>query len=258
MGLQTWMIDRIVEADGDEGYDGWVKVGTPQGASCTTENVEWNHVTRINFHGGHVLFDYLTERTFRGPDRRTLRFIKVYSDTDNLHPVKTISFSYSPVGDDGYDCELQSVTIIGAGTYLFSMSRPPIIRNGFSDFFGHALVGGEGGSPAVAFTRLNLAAGKGFRANGQAYVFQNPLTVDNMGLNPYHTHNADENTFTITYPTGGKTEYLFEHNKFKARDGSPRNISSYRIFKIRHKDRNGGSHNDLRHRLREAFRVSQT
>ena len=52
----------------------------------------------------------------------------------------------------------------------------------------------------------------------------------------YRTPDEEKRLLSITYPTGGRTEFVCDHNCFRDGEDAVRRISSYRIKYIRYYD----------------------
>ena len=114
----------------------------------------------------------------------------------------------------------------------------------FSDFWGHARMGSyDRGIPAIARHYTTIEKGSSPRDRHGNRLIDTPLSEYEKYIPSYYTSEiylytaSPKKLLTITYPTGGYTEFHCDHNQFSDRSGTNRYISSYRIRDIRAFDR---------------------
>ena len=114
----------------------------------------------------------------------------------------------------------------------------------FSDFWGHARMGSyDRGIPAIARHYTTIEKGSSPRDRHGNRLIDTSLSEYERYIPSYYTSEiylytaSPKKLLTITYPTGGYTEFHCDHNQFCDRSGTNRYISSYRIRDIRAFDR---------------------
>lgn len=147
-------------------------------------------VQRISGKGMYAVFSYSTPGLYGRP---ALRSIKLYYSGTPSKPVKTYEFHYDGVF-------LSDISENGKVLYRFTYYRN-LAPNGGADFEGYSNNTGigRGGVPACPL----IASSDGDN------VSVNPLTVMNNCIK------------TITYITGGKTEFIWEANEYSLIGNEP-------------------------------------
>ena len=99
------------------------------------------------------------------------------------------------------------------------------------------------GIPAIARHYTTIEKGSSPRDRHGNRLIDTPLSEYEKYIPSYYTSEiylytaSPKKLLTITYPTGGYTEFHCDHNQFCDRSGTNRYISSYRIRDIRAFDR---------------------
>ena len=230
----------------DEGYGPtnffWKELpDQPENSSTVSKWVESHYIDRITFRGGYAQFEY-----------------EAYDDTRTriLNPVlervvicatqgvarQTIVFTQSNV-DQRYERYLQSVQI-GNDTYSFSYGMQHI-GDAIADFWGYGYRGHySGGSADVPCHKVLLDLGTdpvdmyGDKLTYPGDYFQREFSMPSNSFPDeiYRTPDEEKRLLSITYPTGGRTEFMCDHNCFRDGEDAVRRISSYRIKYIRYYD----------------------
>ena len=230
----------------DEGYGPtnffWKELpDQPENSSTVSKWVESHYIDRITFRGGYAQFEYEAY-----DDTRTrilnpvLERIVIY-DTQGVAR-QTIVFTQSNV-DQRYERYLQSVQI-GNDTYSFSYGMQHI-GDAIADFWGYGYRGHySGGSADVPCHKVLLDLGTdpvdmyGDKLTYPGDYFQREFSMPSNSFPDeiYRTPDEEKRLLSITYPTGGRTEFVCDHNCFRDGEDAVRRISSYRIKYIRYYD----------------------
>ncbi len=233
----------------DEGYGPtnffWKELpDQPENSSTVNKWVESHYIDRITFRGGYMQFEYKeydAERTrITNP---VLERVVVYDNRDVAR--QTIVFTQKGT-DQRYERYLQSVKI-GNDTYSFAYGVQHL-GEVITDFWGYGYEGHySGGSADIPCHKVLLDLG-----TDPVDMYGNKLTYPNdyfqqefhMPSNStpgwiYRTPDEEKKLLSITYPTGGRTEFVCDHNCFRDMDDIVRRISSYRIKYIRYYDTDG-------------------
>jgi len=216
--------------------------GTP---SQSLNNITNYQTSQITFRGGSVVFTY-TPNT----NSRQLSLIQVKNENGTI--IKTINFSQSYIGSPGglqfstnkYEHSRKLYMLqIDDQKYSFSYGFDRQYGN-ISDFWGY-----EAGPPlnycTVPYQQINLSMGNCIRwYDGSAfdpfdpYISLIPMIGEARNLEMIFGFNEVQRTaMSITYPTGGKTEFIVGQNRFRDPiDETIKGTGGYRIEKIRHFD----------------------
>ena len=192
-----------------------------------------HYISRIDFRGGYVSFQYQTRMpvySFSAPVTLLSR-MDVYAD-GNTVPVKTITFEYPSSIWDHCCATLSGITINGTERYGFSYGNYSR-KMGTCDYWGNET--GYWSDPSVLFTEVTLPPGKMWNMTNGVWSDESRVYTNNVG----HWHgvsNPNVKKFTITYPSGGLTEFTFEYDRYDD-NGTPVLITSRRVSMIRHFDR---------------------
>ena len=155
---------------------------------------------------------------------------------------QTIVFTQSNV-DQRYERYLQSVQI-GNDTYSFSYGMQHI-GDAIADFWGYGYRGHySGGSADVPCHKVLLDLGTdpvdmyGDKLTYPGDYFQREFSMPSNSFPDeiYRTPDEEKRLLSITCPTGGRTEFVCDHNCFRDGEDAVRRISSYRIKYIRYYD----------------------
>ena len=252
-GMNT-SCDYFLRGD-NEIADGWEMETAPeqdesaQFARKVLNTIHTHYIDRIEFRGGSLQFVYEQYNSNRTAIRRPiLTRIEVYDLQGVLR--KTILLTQSI--DTGYYLDenlammygryLNALTI-DAQRYRFEYGAMHY-GDSFSDFWGHARMGSyDRGIPAIARHYTTIEKGSSPRDRHDNRLIDTPLSEYEKYIPSYYTSEiylytaAPKKLLTITYPTGGYTEFHCDHNQFCDRSGINRYISSYRIRDIRAFDR---------------------
>lgn len=211
-------------------------------------NPRSNHyISRINFRGGYVVFQYQTRYPtyqFSAPVTLLSR-MDVYAD-GNPVPVKTITFEYPSSIWDHCCATLSGITINGTEKYSFKYSDY-YRRMGGSDYWGNE--SGYPTDPSVLNSQVSLTPGKMFNITNGVWSDESRVYTDNQG-HWQGISNPNEKKFIITYPSGGSTEFTFEYDCYDD-NGTPVLISSRRVSMIRHFDRDSSLFKTIRYEYGE-------
>ncbi len=252
-GMNT-SCDYFLRGD-NEIADGWEMETAPeqdesaQFARKVLNTIHTHYIDRIEFRGGSLQFVYEQYNSNRTAIRRPiLTRIEVYDLQGVLR--KTILLTQSI--DTGYYLDenlammygryLNALTI-DAQRYRFEYGAMHY-GDSFSDFWGHARMGSyDRGIPAIARHYTTIEKGSSPRDRHDNRLIDTPLSEYEKYIPSYYTSEiylytaAPKKLLTITYPTGGYTEFHCDHNQFCDRSGINRYISNYRIRDIRAFDR---------------------
>ena len=133
---------------------------------------------------------------------------------------------------------------IGNDTYSFSYGMQHI-GDAIADFWGYGYRGHySGGSADVPCHKVLLDLGTdpvdmyGDKLTYPGDYFQREFSMPSNSFPDeiYRTPDEEKRLLSITYPTGGRTEFVCDHNCFRDGDDAVRRISSYRIKYIRYYD----------------------
>lgn len=230
----------------DEGYGPtnffWKELpDQPENSSTVSKWVESHYIDRITFRGGYVQFEYEAYDDTRTRILNPVLERIVICDTQGVAR-QTIVFTQSNV-DQRYERYLQSVQI-GNDTYSFSYGMQHI-GDAIADFWGYGYRGHySGGSADVPCHKVLLDLGTdpvdmyGDKLTYSGDYFQREFSMPSNSFPDeiYRTPDEEKRLLSITYPTGGRTEFVCDHNCFRDGDDAVRRISSYRIKYIRYYD----------------------
>lgn len=213
----------------------------PENSSTVSKWVESHYIDRITFRDGYAQFEYEayddTHTWIRNP---VLERIVIY-DTQGVAR-QTIVFTQSNV-NQRYERYLQSVQI-GNDTYSFAYGIQHI-GDAIADFWGYDYRGHySGGSADIPCHKVLLDLGTdpvdmyGNKLTYSSDYFQQEFSMPSNSTPDwiYRAPDEEKTLLSITYPTGGRTEFVCDHNCFRDRDDVVRRISSYRIKYIRYYD----------------------
>lgn len=211
------------------------------------------YVDRIVFRGGRLQFEYREYDAGRTQILNpALSRIVVYDNQGTVR--KTIVFTQDGVAQT-YERYLSSVKA-GNDIYSFNYNYNKHIGDVFPDFWGYASNGHySGGLPDVPFHATLISPGSGpTDVDGNRLVYPTGYFDRMFGMpsdfspnNIYRTPNEEKTILGVTYPTGGRTDFVCEHNQFRDRDAEDRRISSYRIKYIRYYDKNNTLLKEMRY-----------
>ena len=230
----------------DEGYGPttlwWQDSGQEQGISANYKWVNSHYIDQIVFRGGRVRFEYeeydANRTRILNP---ALKRIVVYDAQDNVR--RTIVFTQTGIGQD-YERYLQSIKIEN-DPYSFDYHHNRHVGECFPDFWGHEAHGHYSAyMPDVPMHKVWILPGtdpkdiSGNRLNYTDGFFDQTFNVPANGIPDeiYRTPDEEKRLLSITYPTGGRTEFVCDHNCFRDGEDAVRRISSYRIKYIRYYD----------------------
>lgn len=230
----------------DEGYGPtnffWKELpDQPENSSTVSKWVESHYIDRITFRGGYAQFEYEAYDDTRTRILNPVLERIVICDTQGVAR-QTIVFTQSNV-DQRYERYLQSVQI-GNDTYSFSYGMQHI-GDAITDFWGYGYRGHySGGSADVPCHKVLLNLGTdpvdmyGNKLTYPGDYFQREFSMPSNSFPDeiYRTPDEEKRLLSITYPTGGRTEFVCDHNCFRDGDDAVRRISSYRIKYIRYYD----------------------
>ena len=221
----------------------WMEeAGQTESSSISYKWVESYYIDRIAFRGGYMQFEYQgydAERTrITNP---VLERVVVY---DNRGVVRqTVVFTQEGV-DQRYERYLQSVKV-GNDTYSFDYHYNRHLGEVVPDFWGCASMGHySGGTTDVPRHKVLIDPGidpidvYGNALTYPADYFQQEFDMPSNAFpnGIYRTPEEEKSLLSIIYPTGGRTEFVCDHNRFRDQDDAERRISSYRIKYIRYYD----------------------
>ena len=230
----------------DEGYGPtnffWKELpDQPENSSTVSKWVESHYIDRITFRGGYAQFEYEAYDDTRTRILNPVLERIVICDTQGVAR-QTIVFTQSNV-DQRYERYLQSVQI-GNDTYSFSYGMQHI-GDAIADFWGYGYRGHySGGSADVPCHKVLLDLGTdpvdmyGDKLTYPGDYFQREFSMPSNSFPDeiYRTPDEEKRLLSITYPTGGRTEFVCDHNCFRDGEDAVRRISSYRIKYIRYYD----------------------
>ena len=230
----------------DEGYGPtnffWKELpDQPENSSTVSKWVESHYIDRITFRGGYAQFEYEAYDDTRTRILNPVLERVVICDTQGVAR-QTIVFTQSNV-DQRYERYLQSVQI-GNDTYSFSYGMQHI-GDAIADFWGYGYRGHySGGSADVPCHKVLLDLGTdpvdmyGDKLTYPGDYFQREFSMPSNSFPDeiYRTPDEEKRLLSITYPTGGRTEFVCDHNCFRDGEDAVRRISSYRIKYIRYYD----------------------
>lgn len=230
----------------DEGYGPtnffWKELpDQPENSSTVSKWVESHYIDRITFRGGYAQFEYEAYDDTRTRILNPVLERIVICDTQGVAR-QTIVFTQSNV-DQRYERYLQSVQI-GNDTYSFAYGMQHI-GDAITDFWGYGYRGHySGGSADVPCHKVLLDLGTdpvdmyGDKLTYPGDYFQREFSMPSNSFPDeiYRTPDEEKRLLSITYPTGGRTEFVCDHNCFRDGDDAVRRISSYRIKYIRYYD----------------------
>uniref|UniRef100_UPI003AF1BDDD hypothetical protein n=3 Tax=Alistipes communis TaxID=2585118 RepID=UPI003AF1BDDD len=230
----------------DEGYGPtnffWKELpDQPENSSTVSKWVESHYIDRITFRGGYAQFEYEAYDDTRTRILNPVLERVVICDTQGVAR-QTIVFTQSNV-DQRYERYLQSVQI-GNDTYSFSYGMQHI-GDAIADFWGYGYRGHySGGSADVPCHKVLLDLGTdpvdmyGDKLTYPGDYFQREFSMPSNSFPDeiYRTPDEEKRLLSITYPTGGRTEFMCDHNCFRDGEDAVRRISSYRIKYIRYYD----------------------
>ncbi|MBR3527058.1 MAG: hypothetical protein IKN88_04705, partial [Bacteroidales bacterium] len=196
-----------------------------------------HYVSRISFRGGHVEFQYQTIHPYYYYTAYVtlLSRMDVYAD-GNSTPIKTIIFEYpsSITIRDHCTATLSSITINGTEKYSFDYPAD-VRRMGGTDFWSSG-PGGYPGIPSVLYSQVELPPGMMWNMTTATWSNESRVYTDNQG--GWHVlRQSSDRTFTITYPTGGKTVFTFENDRYHDTESTIAMTTTRRVSRIRHYDR---------------------
>ena len=202
-------------------------------------------LSRIDFRGGYVTFTYSVHYRTNGEQQyldpfRVLDSVKVYS-TSSGAPVHTFVFEHNTDMPDAYNVFLTGLVV--DGTLHYSFASPSTERgSGAPDFWGYGLYDRDG-HPNVIDCDIHIAPGyKSMHYGNNTIVYGSfgpSFYVDNL-TSPIYRTGTGESVFEITYPTGGRTSFLYEYDSFyDSGTGLTRKISSKRVKSITFYDTDG-------------------
>ena len=206
--------------------------------------VDSHLVNRIDFRGGHLSFSYSTHYAVSDDPGLhdpfyVLDSIRLYTSTDLL--IHTYSFIHNTDMNNRYNVYLTGLII--DGTEHFEFANPAIERGrGSSDFWGYGLYDEER-QPNAINCPIHIAHGDIRMHHGDSTIYWwdhlPSFFVDNLSSTIYKTGNG-EISFQIRYPTGGRTVFQYEYDRFFD-DFYPgyKRISSRRIRRIIFYDADG-------------------
>lgn len=208
-----------------------------QSAQQSSVSVYSHLISRIDFRGGYVTFNYSTHYSasitpLLVDPFEVLDEIRVYTSGGIL--VHTYSFEHNTNIPDRYGVLLTRITVDGTMHYEFS--NPGMTRGaGSSDFWGYELYDSNR-RPHSIDCKIHLTQPYyNLHHDGQIsyYLPSGPVDVDNVTSSIYKSGDG-EMTFGIRYPTGGLSQYTFEYDRFIDLDSNVEKIiSSRRIKRIR-------------------------
>ena len=230
----------------DEGYGPtnffWKELpDQPENSSTVSKWFESHYIDRITFRGGYAQFEYEAYDDTRTRILNPVLERIVICDTQGVAR-QTIVFTQSNV-DQRYERYLQSVQI-GNDTYSFSYGMQHI-GDAIADFWGYGYRGHySGGSADVPCHKVLLDLGTdpvdmyGDKLTYPGDYFQREFSMPSNSFPDeiYRTPDEEKRLLSITYPTGGRTEFVCDHNCFRDGEDAVRRISSYRIKYIRYYD----------------------
>lgn len=235
---------------------------TPQspqfGLSENTVNYSYQRklLSRINFAGGYVLFDYVNDRQDPAPER--LDMIKVFRTDNTLVKQVKLTQDYfitngAPENDPNEkyykrlrlnQVEFKDASAQTVNKYSFEYNQagglPPYRENGrksLTDYWGYS---NGASAPAYLPTLLpsgleneitNFIVGAFGNANNSAQVISQ---YQQLAVNRNAIYGNFEGMLKkITFPTGGTSEFEYEKNSIASTSGSGIDyVGGYRIKKI--------------------------
>lgn len=209
-----------------------------------SSSVQEHVIERLDFRGGYMMFSYETKYEYPGYVNPyiILTEINVYADGDAT-PVKTIEFEHNTNFGNGCDVYLTGLTIDGTMHYSISYGTLES-RKGTPDFWGYAKYD-HAGLPHVSADSINVAAFNAFildPVSNQEHLpplRQLSARIDKKGTPLYLASAGADIDVTIGYPTGGRTVFSFERDRFIGSDHDTHIISSRRLSAIKHYDTDG-------------------
>lgn len=214
--------------------------GTPSNSYNTISN---SLTTDITFRGGSVVFSY--------SNGRQLSSIQVKNGDGTT--VKTISFTQSYTGSQGgttysnyayLNTRKLDMLQIGDQNYSFTYGLSRQYGNVY-DFWGYKAAAPEDYNCSVPYQQIDVSLGNwfylydGFSINPENLTI--PLTTMIGGgpdLNSiFNLSQVQWTALSITYPTGGKTEFNVGQNSFRDPvDNVVKGAGGYRIENIKYYD----------------------
>lgn len=227
--------------------------GESAGISAVYKWITNHYINRIVFRGGRLQFEYREYNADRLQIMNpALSRIVVYDNQGTVR--KTIVFTQEG-WTQTYERYLSSVKV-GNDLYSFGYNHNKHIGEVFPDFWGYASNGHySGGLPHVPAHETYVSPGsdptdvEGNRLIFPTSYFDRKFTIpsDFLPNNIYRNADEEKTILGVTYPTGGRTDFVCEHNRFRDRDTVDRWISSFRIKYIRHYDKNSTLLKEIRY-----------
>ena len=182
-----------------------------------------SYVRRINFSAGHVLFNMNSEMD------KGLESIEIYDLSGGL--VRRIIFNQTYMRDF-FSLRLESVRIESpdggeAETYSFTYNGAPPPRDTRSvDRWGY--YNAKDNATLVPTVRTDVTVNN-FPSASQTVT----LTIPGGDRSPDEEAMQAGILTSVTYPTGGRTEFSYEAHRYIDDDGTPRMAGGLRIRQIR-------------------------
>ena len=182
-----------------------------------------SYVRRINFSAGHVLFNMNSEMD------KGLESIEIYDLSGGL--VRRIIFNQTYMRDF-FSLRLESVRIESpdggeAETYSFTYNGAPPPRDTRSvDRWGY--YNAKDNTTLVPTVRTDVTVNN-FPSASQTVT----LTIPGGDRSPDEEAMQAGILTSVTYPTGGRTEFSYEAHRYIDDDGAPRMAGGLRIRQIR-------------------------
>ena len=182
-----------------------------------------SYVRRINFSAGHVLFNMNSEMD------KGLESIEIYDLSGGL--VRRIIFNQTYMRDF-FSLRLESVRIESpdggeAETYSFTYNGAPPPRDTRSvDRWGY--YNAKDNATLVPTVRTDVTVNN-FPSASQTVT----LTIPGGDRSPDEEAMQAGILTSVTYPTGGRTEFSYEAHRYIDDDGAPRMAGGLRIRQIR-------------------------
>ena len=182
-----------------------------------------SYVRRINFSAGHVLFNMNSEMD------KGLESIEIYDLSGGL--VRRIIFNQTYMRDF-FSLRLESVRIESpdggeAETYSFTYNGAPPPRDTRSvDRWGY--YNAKDNATLVPTVRTDVTVNN-FPSASQTVT----LTIPGGDRSPDEEAMQAGILTSVTYPTGGRTEFSYEAHRYIDDDGTPRMAGGLRISQIR-------------------------
>lgn len=181
-------------------------------------------INEIKFKNGRISFEYNTDKT-------KLQKIKVYSVIDNT-PIKAFRFSSSKYDNHTNYVKLDSLKILNGAetdssqkyifTYYNNLSLPNNVEiEKMTDWWGFY----NQSTYSSILPSMNITI-----AGTTAGTYSYPIGGPNANKTPSELHTKDYILESIKYPTGGKTKFEYELNKYY--DNGVKDAGGLRITKI--------------------------